>query len=52
MEKDDFPWSLDSVNPKNRLKYIAGMDISFSEKNKEAACAYLAVLSYPELEVN
>lgn len=31
---------------------IGGMDISFHPKNPLNACAYFAVFSYPEMEVN
>lgn len=33
------------------LHHVAGVDISFSKDNPDSACAMLAILSYPELEV-
>lgn len=33
------------------LHHIAGVDISFSKDSPDSACAMLAILSYPELEV-
>lgn len=33
------------------LKYVAGVDISFSQDIENLACSYLTVLSYPELEI-
>ncbi|KRX05847.1 hypothetical protein PPERSA_03784 [Pseudocohnilembus persalinus] len=33
------------------LKYVAGVDISFSQDVENLACSYLAVLSFPSLEI-
>ena len=33
------------------LHHVAGVDISFSKDNPDNACAMLAILTYPELEV-
>lgn len=52
--KDAFTWKFyprDTVDPpKPRLKYIGGVDISFS-KNTDEAIASLVVLNYPDLKV-
>ena len=34
------------------LHYVAGVDISFVKESPNLACAMLAVLSFPELEVS
>ena len=34
------------------LHHVAGVDISFSKDHPDSACAMLAVLTYPELEVS
>jgi len=33
------------------LKYVGGVDISFSKKVKDAACSCYVILSFPKLEV-
>lgn len=33
------------------LKYVAGVDISFSQDVENLACSYLTVLSYPDMKV-
>ena len=33
------------------LKYIGGVDVSFSKKIKDLACSCYVVLNFPELEV-
>eukprot|EP01017_Pseudomicrothorax_dubius_P013072 TRINITY_DN15633_c0_g1_i2.p1 TRINITY_DN15633_c0_g1~~TRINITY_DN15633_c0_g1_i2.p1 ORF type:complete len:283 (+),score=62.53 TRINITY_DN15633_c0_g1_i2:65-913(+) len=48
-ETDDFTWSL--TDPTKPLKYIGGIDLSFSQKDADMACAYINVLTYPALDV-
>jgi len=49
-ETDDFEWN---INPKSDkcLKYIGGVDISFSKKYPDIAVAILVILKYPSLKV-
>ena len=35
----------------SKLRYVAGVDISFEKENPNHACATIAVLSFPELKV-
>ncbi|KAL5473519.1 hypothetical protein EMCRGX_G028010 [Ephydatia muelleri] len=35
----------------SKLRYVAGVDISFEKENPKHACATLAVLSFPDLKV-
>ena len=35
----------------DRLRYVAGVDISFNKDNNNKACAMLVVLSFPTMEV-
>ena len=32
------------------IKYVGGIDISFSKVKKNKACVYLSILSFPDLE--
>lgn len=43
----DFDLSKNSLKP---LKYIAGMDLSFSKTNQKKYVSYITVLSFPELK--
>jgi endonuclease V len=47
-EEDDHDWSLEKPGS---LKYIAGIDISYSKTNSQNACAALLILSFPSMEV-
>ncbi len=38
-------------NAFGRLRYVAGVDISFDKEREHRACAMLAVLSFPDLRV-
>jgi deoxyinosine 3'endonuclease (endonuclease V) len=58
--EDDFGWNLPSMgsnsdqsnaNNKGNLKYIGGVDISFSKEDPSTACAALVVLDAGTLEV-
>lgn len=49
IEKDLFKWNLDK-NSDKCLKYIGGVDISFSKDDPNIACSFLVVLKYPELK--
>ncbi|XP_018450423.2 uncharacterized protein LOC108821928 isoform X2 [Raphanus sativus] len=53
---DDFPWKLPSSTalpqgPAETLKYVGGVDISFSKDDSSVACACLVVLEIPSLRV-
>lgn len=45
MEKDDFDWNIDT------LKYVAGVDISFSKNHENIACSALVILERKSLKV-
>ncbi|KAF2583047.1 hypothetical protein F2Q68_00006620 [Brassica cretica] len=53
---DDFPWKLPSSPTElpqgsETLKYVGGVDISFSKDDSSVACACLVVLELPSLRV-
>ncbi|XP_010526288.1 PREDICTED: endonuclease V [Tarenaya hassleriana] len=54
---DDFPWKISSSSPSmdhsdsDKLKYIGGVDMSFSKEDSSVACACLVVLELPSLRV-
>ncbi|KAF8053437.1 hypothetical protein N665_1415s0013 [Sinapis alba] len=52
---DDFPWKLPSSTSlpqgSETLKYVGGVDISFSKDDSSVACACLVVLELPSLRV-
>ncbi|KAL0698169.1 hypothetical protein Bca4012_054291 [Brassica carinata] len=52
---DDFPWKLPSSTELSQgsetLKYVGGVDISFSKDDSSVACACLVVLELPSLRV-
>ncbi|KAH0915435.1 hypothetical protein HID58_029881 [Brassica napus] len=52
---DDFPWKLPSSTEhpqrSETLKYVGGVDISFSKDDSSVACACLVVLELPSLRV-
>ncbi|CAN6869191.1 hypothetical protein Bca4012_044555 [Brassica carinata] len=52
---DDFPWKLPSSTEHSQgsetLKYVGGVDISFSKDDSSVACACLVVLELPSLRV-
>lgn len=52
---DDFPWKLPSSTElphgPETLKYVGGVDISFSKDDSSVACACLVVLELPSLRV-
>ncbi|KAL4499317.1 hypothetical protein ABPG72_006903 [Tetrahymena utriculariae] len=48
-EEDIFEWKLDPKSDK-ALKYIGGVDISFSQKYQDIAVAILVVIEYPSLK--
>ena len=45
LEKDDFKWDQDS------LKYVAGVDISFSMDHENIACSALVILDRKSLKI-
>jgi endonuclease V len=56
--EDDFDWSLPSAGScshgddvRSKLKYIAGVDISFLKEDPSMACAAVVVLDAVSLEV-
>ncbi|XP_074294774.1 uncharacterized protein LOC141622664 [Silene latifolia] len=58
IENDEFTWELPSssssscsVNTKEILKYIGGVDISFVKEDPRIACGTLVVLEIPSLNV-
>uniref|UniRef100_A0A1J3DAY9 Endonuclease V n=1 Tax=Noccaea caerulescens TaxID=107243 RepID=A0A1J3DAY9_NOCCA len=52
---DDFPWKLSSSielpQGSEMLKYVGGVDMSFSKEDSSVACACLVVLELPSLRV-
>ncbi|EGR28570.1 hypothetical protein IMG5_172420 [Ichthyophthirius multifiliis] len=48
-EKDEFDWDINPQSPKC-LKYIGGVDISFSQKYDNIAVAILTILEYTSLK--
>lgn len=52
---DDFPWKLPSSMELHQgsemLKYVGGVDMSFSKEDSWVACACLVVLELPSLRV-
>ncbi|VVB10890.1 unnamed protein product [Arabis nemorensis] len=52
---DDFPWKLSSSmelrEESETLKYVGGVDMSFSKEDSSVACACLVVLELPSLRL-
>ena len=49
-EKDDFNWNVDPESPEC-VRYIGGVDISFSKTHLDIAVSCLVVLKFPHLSV-
>jgi len=51
--KDDFEWSpnLADLKGKKPLKYVGGLDMSFSTEDKEFMCAGLVVCEFPSMKI-
>ena len=45
IEKDDFHWNLEN------LRYVAGVDVSFSGKFKDGACAGLIIWDFQKAKI-
>lgn len=51
-EEDTYEWQQRKLVDKNGLKRVAGVDISFVKNDSVNACACVAVLTLPDLEVS
>ena len=52
IEHDDFDWHIDDNDyRKTTLKYVAGLDISYSKSDSKKAVAALIICEYPSLAI-